>query len=51
MKEWLHALRPAYREVTEEQCRHCHADVVDAMGTGELSCIRCHDSVGHRVRE
>lgn len=40
------------REVTEAQCRRCHADMVAAMGpAGDVSCIRCHDSVGHRVRE
>lgn len=42
----------ANRAVTEAQCRRCHADMVAAMGpAGEVSCIRCHDSVGHRVRE
>jgi cytochrome c nitrite reductase small subunit len=40
------------REITEHACRKCHQDVVesiDAMhGRGrELSCIRCHDGVGH----
>lgn len=45
-------ITPGNRRVTEAQCRHCHADLVDTMGhAGELSCIRCHDSVGHRVRE
>jgi cytochrome c nitrite reductase small subunit len=44
-------ITPANREVTEAQCRRCHADIVAAMGTGETSCIRCHDSVGHRVRD
>lgn len=39
------------REVTEAQCRRCHADVVSAMGTGDVSCVRCHDAVGHRVRD
>jgi cytochrome c nitrite reductase small subunit len=39
------------REVTEAQCRRCHADIVSAMGAGELSCVRCHDAVGHRVRD
>lgn len=40
--------RPESREVIEGQCRHCHADVVQAMTAGgELSCVRCHDSVGH----
>jgi len=40
------------REVTEAQCRRCHADMVAAMGPAEdVPCLRCHDSVGHRVRE
>lgn len=39
------------REVTEEQCRHCHGDIVHTMGTAVVACIRCHDAVGHRVRE
>jgi len=40
--------RPESREVIEGQCRHCHEDVVAAMTAGgEVSCVRCHDSVGH----
>jgi cytochrome c nitrite reductase small subunit len=40
--------RPESREVIEGQCRTCHADLVLAMtGGGEISCIRCHESVGH----
>lgn len=40
------------REVTEAQCRRCHADMVQAMGpAGDVSCIRCHESVGHRMRD
>ena len=40
------------REVTEAQCRRCHADMVAAMGpASQVSCIRCHDSVGHRIRD
>ena len=41
--------RPESREVVEGQCRHCHADVVEAMTRGEddVSCVRCHASVGH----
>lgn len=40
------------REVTEEQCRRCHSELVDTMGHSDsLSCTRCHDSVGHRLRE
>jgi cytochrome c nitrite reductase small subunit len=39
-------------EVTEWACRGCHADIVQAIDhPGEtlepISCIRCHDSVGH----
>jgi cytochrome c nitrite reductase small subunit len=39
-------------EVTEWACRGCHADTVQAIDhPGEtlepISCIRCHESVGH----
>ena len=40
-------LRDASREVVEGQCRHCHADLVSATDDPQVSCIRCHDSVGH----
>jgi cytochrome c nitrite reductase small subunit len=41
-------IREAGREVVEGQCRTCHADLVASMeGGGEVSCLRCHDSVGH----
>jgi cytochrome c nitrite reductase small subunit len=40
--------RPESREVIEGRCRFCHEDVVQAMTAGgEVSCVRCHDSVGH----
>ncbi|HYG68722.1 MAG TPA: cytochrome c nitrite reductase small subunit [Anaeromyxobacteraceae bacterium] len=40
--------RPESAAVVEGQCRHCHADLVASMTHGgEVSCIRCHDSVGH----
>ncbi|MCP4640758.1 MAG: cytochrome c nitrite reductase small subunit [bacterium] len=40
------------RAVTEEACRYCHSDIVqsiDRFGHGDsaLSCIRCHENVGH----
>lgn len=39
------------RRVTEAACRHCHEDVVHGMVAGasgdDVSCIRCHGSVGH----
>lgn len=45
-------ITPRNRAVTEEQCRRCHADTVAAMGpAGAVSCIRCHESVGHRVSD
>jgi cytochrome c nitrite reductase small subunit len=39
-------------DVTERACRGCHADIVQEIDhPGEtlepISCIRCHDSVGH----
>jgi cytochrome c nitrite reductase small subunit len=38
------------RAVTEAQCRHCHGDLVATMGhASDISCIRCHESVGHRT--
>jgi cytochrome c nitrite reductase small subunit len=40
-------IREASRSVVEGQCRACHADLVASMGGPEVSCIRCHDSVGH----
>jgi cytochrome c nitrite reductase small subunit len=44
--------RPESREVVEGQCRHCHADIVQAMigphaESREVSCVKCHDSEGH----
>lgn len=40
------------REVTEAQCRRCHADLVQTMGyADDVSCIRCHDAVGHRTND
>jgi len=40
-------------KVTEKACRKCHHDIVEAIETrsgkkgDELSCIRCHSTVGH----
>jgi len=44
------SITPRNRRVTESACRKCHADIVQAIQTGEddtLSCVRCHSSVGH----
>ena len=44
---------PASRAIAEANCRRCHQPVVEAMGahasggSGDISCIRCHGSVGH----
>jgi cytochrome c nitrite reductase small subunit len=40
------------RRVTENACRKCHQDVVHDIDNptaagATISCIRCHDSVGH----
>ena len=41
------------RQIAENACHRCHDDIVQAMGTpthagrSDISCIRCHDAVGH----
>jgi cytochrome c nitrite reductase small subunit len=46
-------IRDHNRRVTEAACVYCHSDFVDQITnssnhTGEtVSCIRCHDGVGH----
>lgn len=40
------------RAVTERACRHCHAEIVQAIDRfprqgGALACISCHRTVGH----
>jgi cytochrome c nitrite reductase small subunit len=42
----------ANRAVTEEACRHCHSELAAMIegphaGGSNMSCIRCHNSVGH----
>ncbi len=49
-------IKPHNREITEQACRKCHSEIVEAIETPQedspqLSCIRCHSSVGHRVRD
>jgi cytochrome c nitrite reductase small subunit len=42
------AITPRNREIVEGQCRHCHAEIVDAIEHDFAdSCVRCHASVGH----
>jgi cytochrome c nitrite reductase small subunit len=44
---------PSSRRIAEAACRYCHQATVEAMGTPahagstDISCIRCHGSVGH----
>src|ERR1044072_3026900 len=45
-------IKPHNREVTEQACRKCHQEIVEAIeglhsDGHNLSCIRCHSSVGH----
>jgi cytochrome c nitrite reductase small subunit len=47
-------ITPRDRTIAETACRGCHAEIVQAMGApprhggdADLSCIRCHSSVGH----
>ena len=50
-------ITPRNREVTQDQCRRCHADMVSAIephggaADDRIDCISCHDSVGHRMRD
>jgi cytochrome c nitrite reductase small subunit len=45
-------ITPRNRAVTEQQCRRCHGELTATIGhASDISCIRCHDSVGHRTRE
>jgi cytochrome c nitrite reductase small subunit len=40
--------RPESSEVVEANCRRCHRELVDDIAHGrEVSCVRCHASVGH----
>lgn len=47
-------IRPHNRAVTEATCLKCHQEMVDPIVHGSayrgetLSCIRCHDGVGHK---
>ncbi len=53
-------ITPMNHRVTENACRHCHAEITDAIehggarddatGNEEFSCVRCHRHVGHWVR-
>lgn len=45
-------IKPRNRRVTEQACRKCHRDIVEAIEAphqpgSEMSCVRCHSSVGH----
>ena len=47
-------ITPRSLEIAEESCRKCHQEVTSSIdahaelkGSGQISCIRCHKSVGH----
>ena len=44
-------ITPRNRNVTEEACRKCHAELTAAIDTADggsrLRCARCHTDVGH----
>ncbi|MBP8129527.1 MAG: cytochrome c nitrite reductase small subunit [Candidatus Hydrogenedentes bacterium] len=52
---WFHEpiqITPVNKAITEEACRYCHQDIVEAMDSSlahaeQVSCIACHRSVGH----
>ncbi len=40
--------QPKSKRVVEDNCRRCHAALVeDVAHGGDVSCVRCHASVGH----
>jgi cytochrome c nitrite reductase small subunit len=44
--------RPVNQRITEDACRKCHSDIVDAIdhpahANEAFSCVRCHREVGH----
>ncbi|MDA0322420.1 MAG: cytochrome c nitrite reductase small subunit [Verrucomicrobia bacterium] len=49
-------ITPGNRRLLEENCRSCHNGVVhtllnpDATGVEGMSCVRCHEAVGHGER-
>ncbi len=45
-------ISPSGRRIALENCRRCHAPVVEAIDgahrrEGRLDCLRCHEGVGH----
>jgi cytochrome c nitrite reductase small subunit len=42
-------ITPGNARVTQDACRDCHADMVEAIdhGSDREDCVRCHNSVGH----
>ena len=45
-------ITPRNRRITQDACRACHADIVDAIeplhaDQDKSDCIRCHRDVGH----
>ncbi len=51
-------IKPGNRAITEEACRRCHAEIVDAIDPEPVheegdrtACVRCHGGVGHPRRD
>jgi cytochrome c nitrite reductase small subunit len=45
-------ITPRNHRIAEAACRKCHAELVDAMDTGQAhagqtGCVRCHGAIGH----
>jgi cytochrome c nitrite reductase small subunit len=48
-------IKPRNHRITENACRKCHQAIVTAMesphhGLDRLDCVRCHQGVGHPLR-
>ena len=49
-------IKPRNARITQRACMDCHKDVVHAMLPAPteqetLSCVHCHASVGHALRD
>ena len=45
-------ITPMNLQISEAACRHCHTSITESIdsshaGAEPLSCIRCHETVGH----
>jgi len=46
---------PRNHEIAEQACQKCHAAITQALAPGPhgipVGCVRCHGTVGHRLKD